>query len=254
MSELPSIPARWSAIGAAAIVGVAFVGFVAGTRDPQGTDRPRVVATAAAATTPATPETPTVPRYRDLALTRRGDNAQLYGAGLQAFALPPAGAPGERRVALTARSERRAYDGAPPTIPHPVEQQAAPACLACHEGGLAIGGKVARPMSHAPQQSCVQCHVPSADPRPPALGDDPPRAGASNGFVGLPSSGVGPRAWPGAPPQIPHAVFMRERCASCHGIAGHAGLRAQHDPRSSCLQCHVPVGDRLPQPFPRSAP
>ncbi len=248
---LPSSPARRSAIGAALVVGFAFVGFVAGTRDPQGSGRPDVVAPAAAAS-PASRGAPLVPRYRDLATTRRGDN--VYGSGLAGFAVPASTASVDRRPqAVIARTQRRAYEGAPPTIPHPVEQQAAPACLACHEQGVRIGGKVARAMSHGPQQACVQCHVPSADPRPPAAGGTG-TASSSSSFVGLPSSGSGPRAWPGAPPQIPHATFMRERCASCHGLAGHEGLRAQHDPRSSCLQCHVSVGDRLPQAYPRSAP
>ncbi|HRC56557.1 MAG TPA: hypothetical protein PKU97_11575, partial [Kofleriaceae bacterium] len=64
---------------------------------------------------------------------------------------------------------------------------------------------------------------------------------ADSAFVGLPAPGRGERAWPGAPPTIPHTTWMRERCDSCHGVWGASGLRSTHPWRQSCTQCHAPA-------------
>jgi cytochrome c-type protein NapB len=50
----------------------------------------------------------------------------------------------------------------------------------------------------------------------------------------------GSRAHPGAPPVIPHKVFMRENCLSCHsGPGGREEIRTTHPERTRCMQCHV---------------
>lgn len=141
------------------------------------------------------------------------------------------------RDAVGARGQLRAFDGAPPTIPHPVRQRSAAECLACHARGLAIGDAVARPAPHPAYASCTQCHVVSASPAPPS---PPGRAArAANGFRGLASPDRGDRAWAGAPPIIPHTTWMRQECGSCHGVSARAGLRATHPERRSCTQCHA---------------
>lgn len=158
--------------------------------------------------------------------------------------LPAAGpvpAPGleERALALAARAARRAYDGAPPVVPHPISQESSASCLACHGPGLVMRGKVATKISHAPHASCTQCHVPSGG------------LGLQAGVSAWPAQSAPPPApphpksspVPGAtlpPPKIPHATFMRGDCVSCHGPAGLFGLRTPHPERQSCLQCHVP--------------
>ena len=144
-------------------------------------------------------------------------------------------------VALLQRRERRAFDGAPPMIPHPVEQGgSAGDCLACHADGLKVAGKTAPVMSHSTLVSCTQCHV-SAEP-------DITMAAlpGGNSFVGMASPGAGPRAWLGAPPRIPHKTWMREDCASCHGLTGKPGLRTTHPERGSCTQCHAANQGTLP--------
>ncbi len=142
------------------------------------------------------------------------------------------------RAAVAERAMLRAFDGAPPSVPHPVRQRSAAECLACHASGLAIGEAVARPLSHPVYASCTQCHVVSASPVPPA---PPSRAAqAANGFEGLASPARGERAWPGAPPVIPHPTWMRQECGSCHGASARAGLHTTHPERRSCTQCHAP--------------
>jgi cytochrome c-type protein NapB len=63
---------------------------------------------------------------------------------------------------------------------------------------------------------------------------------AGNSFVGLNPPLKGTRAWPLAPPTIPHSTLMRSDCLSCHGPQGLYGLRTPHPERQSCVQCHVP--------------
>lgn len=152
----------------------------------------------------------------------------------------------DRDAALVRRAGRRAYDGAPPTIPHAVDQIAPPACLSCHGEGIVVAGKTAPVMSHPRHDSCVQCHVVAIDPRPDV--DTPPIL--ANDFVGVAAPHGGERAWPGAPPTIPHRTWMRERCDSCHGPRGALGMKSTHPWRQSCTQCHAPsavLDQRPPQ-------
>jgi nitrate reductase (cytochrome), electron transfer subunit len=146
----------------------------------------------------------------------------------------------ERALALRERASRRAFDGAPPVVPHPVAQDSAAACLACHGPGLVIKDKVASKMSHALHTSCTQCHVPAVGPRIPMPDMTLLEPLTENQFVGLKASLKGSRAWPQAPPTIPHSTLMRTDCLSCHGPQGLYGLRTPHPDRQSCMQCHAP--------------
>ena len=146
----------------------------------------------------------------------------------------------ERALALQQRAARRAYDGAPPVIPHPIAQDSSAACLACHGPGLAVKDKVASKISHAHYTSCTQCHVPSVGPQIPT-GEIALREPISeNQFVGLTAPLKGSRAWPTAPPTTPHPTQMRSDCMSCHGPQGLFGLRTPHPTRQACVQCHAP--------------
>jgi len=147
---------------------------------------------------------------------------------------------GGKQAALAQRSARRAYFGAPPVIPHPVRQQTQAECKACHELGIRIRGMAAPPYPHESYVSCTQCHAMSE----PNLPWDPdgqqadPRA-LPNSFVGERAPLEGDR-WTGiAPPALPHATFMHERCISCHGPNGRDAMKSTHPDRQSCLQCHV---------------
>jgi cytochrome c-type protein NapB len=151
--------------------------------------------------------------------------------------------------AVATREEQRAYDGAPPTIPHAIDQRSRPNCLLCHRDGVTIEADLVAPaMSHDPAMTgCVQCHVTGGDP--PVAGDGmaggPPVATT---FANDGRAGRGARAWPGAPPEVPHTTFLRERCASCHGVLA-SGLRTSHACQQSCEQCHAPAAglDQVPR-------
>ncbi len=144
------------------------------------------------------------------------------------------------------RAALRAYEGAPPVIPHAIADLNIQTCRSCHASGLRAGDKVARMVSHTYLTNCTQCHVEAA----PTITDDDPAAG--NLFAGLRPSGYGgTRAWAGAPPVIPHTTFMRTNCVSCHGEHGYDGWRPDHLSRTNCVQCHAPAAqfDQLAPTF-----
>lgn len=141
-------------------------------------------------------------------------------------------------TASTVRAQRRLYDGAPPVIPHPPLNIA---CTQCHTDV----GKEAPPLGFAPANphagtaglsglsNCQQCHV---FRRGEEVFVDSDFAGLAQAFARA------DRLYPGAPPVIPHPVFMRENCNSCHsGPTARPEIRCAHAQRTNCRQCHVPV-------------
>lgn len=143
--------------------------------------------------------------------------------------------PAMKLAAIADRAVNRAYDGAPPVIPHQVEQQSAASCLVCHGEGMKLAARIATKVSHAHFSSCTQCHVEANFSGPFRTVDDTP-----NNFVGLSRSGPGTRAFAGAPPTIPHTTWLREDCMSCHGTIARQGLRTTHPWFTNCTQCHAP--------------
>lgn len=219
------------------VLGVSLIGFLAGTRDsayerPEalpGEDEPELAGQARS--------------YRDQRSSARGQGSGWDRdlAALRALApdrLDPVDLEGASKAEdLAARAVRRAYDGAPPTIPHPVGQGGAAECLACHDEGLRIREVTARAIPHDAYTNCTQCHVVESGPAPGKVEQADPRA-VDNAFVGLSSPTEGPR-WSLAPPQIPHSTRMRDNCLSCHGPLGANALRSTHPSRESCTQCHT---------------
>jgi len=140
----------------------------------------------------------------------------------------------EKRFALAMREKNRAFNGAPPTVPHPIAESSAESCVACHSQGTQTATLRIPRMSHPFLSNCTQCHVGTASP------DMPNAMVRANHFVGLAAPEGGPRAFAGAPPQIPHSTWMRVDCLSCHGQASYRGLQTTHPWRQNCQQCHAP--------------
>lgn len=223
----------------AVVLTLSFVGFAVGTR----------------ATDPV-PESPVhepparqanVPDARSYAELREAPpNIAVTWPQAEARLAAQASAQERDRDAMRAeRDLRRAYDGAPPTVPHPVAQRDVGSCLSCHQQGLSVGGKTASAMSHDFKSQCLQCHAQEGGTG--AAGDvllADALAGQGtygrNVFAGYRGPTTGERAWNIAPPEIPHRTFMRENCLSCHAEGGSAPLRTTHPERASCQQCHAP--------------
>lgn len=227
-----------------AIVGIAFVGYFVGLRQkaPTAIESKPAQRSAAGDAIPAR-------SYAEVRANPLGPNA-AFRSSLDALRPSTTPAPTrvtpaseeEKRVAMQERERLRAYDGAPPTIPHAVDQMTSEACLLCHENGKQIGDQVARPMPHGHLAVCTQCHVPDLTDRAPTVLSE------GNSFAALPASNEGRRAWEGAPPVIPHATNMRENCLACHGGLGRDAIRTTHPWRQSCQQCHAPSADLNQQP------
>lgn len=145
--------------------------------------------------------------------------------------------PGPTPLAPTpVRADRRAYHGAPPVIPHP---PLAASCTTCH-GTTArdlpgLGVAPANPHQKTPGLSaaarCQQCHVFQTSSTQLV----------ANAFQGLSTQlRRGDRLYPTAPPVMPHPLFMREACASCHTGPGiRPEIRCSHPERLNCIQCHA---------------
>ncbi len=145
--------------------------------------------------------------------------------------------PEEKSFALAIREDNRAFNGAPPTVPHPIEQMSSETCAVCHQNGAKTATLRISKMSHGFLANCTQCHVEQ----------NPVHMTASqfreNSFVGLAAPTGGPTAYTGAPPQIPHSTWMRIDCLSCHGFTGNQGIRTTHPWRQNCQQCHSPSAE-----------
>ena len=142
--------------------------------------------------------------------------------------------PEQKSFAISLREQNRSFNGAPPTIPHPVEQMSTQSCMACHGQGVKTQSLSISKMSHQFLENCTQCHVESNPQHMPAA------LFGESSFVGMPTPTGGSRAFKDAPPMIPHSTWMRVDCMSCHGPTGKHGIRSTHPWRTSCLQCHAP--------------
>ena len=165
--------------------------------------------------------------------------ASCAGPTADRVAVP--GADGAVKTAAFERAERRAFDGAPPIVPH---QNFGMTCTECHDlQGMEVEGVgFAPPSPHEATlgmsafSRCQQCHVFSV-----ADGEF-----KGNTFAGLSQDlRRGARLNPFAPPTLPHKTFMRENCTACHsGPAAREEIRTDHPERPRCQQCHVPVTTR----------
>lgn len=159
-----------------------------------------------------------------------------------------------RRRTLAVFYARRAYPGAPPVIPHPVDEGDAfgKACLACHgSGGWVPRFEAFAPVTPHPDFiSCRQCHVPQT----PA----PTVRGSISDWQPISPPPLQGSAMPGSPPPIPHALQMRENCRACHGGPGAvAELRTTHPQRVTCRQCHAlgaPAAEAFTRPLDGARP
>ena len=67
--------------------------------------------------------------------------------------------PEQKAFALALREQNRAFNGAPPTVPHPIDQMSTQTCMACHGEGMKTESLRISKMSHQFLENCTQCHV-----------------------------------------------------------------------------------------------
>ena len=143
-----------------------------------------------------------------------------------------------RPTSFSERAARRAFDGAPPVIPHvPLGVD----CVTCHTPTgkeiPTVGVAPANPHHGDPQagafENCRQCH----------LFSQTSTIFRDNSFQGrLQERHAAERAYPTAPPVTPHTLNMRADCLACHaGPAARPEIVCSHPERTNCVQCHVTV-------------
>jgi cytochrome c-type protein NapB len=137
--------------------------------------------------------------------------------------------------ARKARAKTRAFYGAPPVIPHDVDDETNAACMECHYEEQDDGSLLSMSVPHDRFTNCRQCHVTQEPALPKSVA-----VSLETSWKGLAEPGTGSRAHAEAPPVIPHKLFLRERCLACHGEEGLTeGVATEHPERSNCRQCHV---------------
>lgn len=254
MNDRPNNPGerprlRGGTLIALVVMGAGFVGLFIGTQGTSSSSQMRKRALEEAVMRPVqegvreASSAPGAVRWDELVSAKRGPNAGFVNTldKLVQPEIPTEDYPGrETRLeeTLVARAENRAFDGAPPTVPHTMDERHAHACLSCHGEGLVVptqgGPRVAPRMSHELHTQCSQCHV-ASERETVVWAESPPLDSA---FVAL-RSAPGDRFFPDSPPTTPHGTSMRGTCTSCHGPLGDPGLRTTHPERQNCLQCHA---------------
>ncbi|MEZ4459455.1 MAG: hypothetical protein R3E66_06945 [bacterium] len=147
---------RALSVGALVMTAVAFVGFFVGTEDTyEGRGYSYVPP-------PQNGDAPVVLSYQERMTTPRHVNSH-FAASFSTLAISPealgdATDPALRAQAREARQSGRAYEGAPPTVPHPMDQvEHLVVCRATVQGKhyWSRGPKI----SHERYTNCTQCHV-----------------------------------------------------------------------------------------------
>lgn len=240
----PKRKANATALFAFVVVSVAVVGYFTGLQAPMKvtarTTPPSATDSGTADHVPLKVGVIPATHYSDMAALSVDRRPDTQLASLKSVVEPLAEVridPQEKLTALRQRAENRAFNGAPPTIPHAIDQRSDASCVACHKDGVVTKSLRISRMSHAFLTNCTQCHVESRPRHMPAT------VVRENTFAGLPAPSAGPRAFASAPPQIPHSTWMRSDCMSCHGYEGLHGLRTTHPWRNSCQQCHAPSAE-----------
>ncbi len=137
------------------------------------------------------------------------------------------------------RETLRAFHGAPPVVPHGIEEEGRTNCIACHGPGQQAAGRVVAAVTPHPNwDQCRQCHVPRVTDK----------VFVASTFTGLPEPEPFTMPSPFLPPYIPHRLDndRERRCETCHiGVQAVPELRPAHGPRTNCRQCHIPLQGEL---------
>ncbi len=246
-TPVPPVVRRTLTIAGAIAAGVGLVGFLSGPAEPVTVERFQPTAPQA-----LPGNVLAAPSYREVDSRMVGPNRQWISTfdslkqDRPSLFDPVVRTAAMKDAALRDRLRTRAFEGAPPVVPHRIEHQSASSCLVCHQNGLKLGDRIATRISHPHYTNCLQCHVEQVGSLPSTVVVHSPSGHVepiTNTFAGLVRLGPGDRAMPHAPPMIPHTTQMRNDCASCHGLVARPGLRTTHPWLNNCTQCHVAAAE-----------
>ena len=138
---------------------------------------------------------------------------------------------------LIARINRRAYDGAPPTIPHAINYRDVRSCSVCHsqDSNVLVAGQRAPAMSHPYLANCTQCHAPS-EGLAFAVRSGTTGLVVENAFHGTKRSG---KRHPGLPRSASHgaASCLDEGKIACHAMDRGCLMPLSHLTRRDRIVC-----------------
>ena len=172
-----------------------------------------------------------------------------------AWAIPPSAPanPAVKQRLLKDVYARRAFPGAPPSIPHPPQGDGhyASNCNACHEKGgyVPVLNAYTPPTPHPEFEHCQQCHT------YPTRTDE--QLFRQIDWQAAQPPALHRPALAGNPPPIPHTLQLRDNCLACHGgPSAPLEIRTSHPEREQCRQCHVPrsLHEGPPAFFPTDLP
>jgi 5-methylcytosine-specific restriction endonuclease McrA len=142
-------------------IAAAFAGFFVGMDKPELAASRRNVKPADFRTPESTPNVLPAVVYGKMNGIERGPNAAWENSINKLVPSLPENTKGLRQVSLADRALNRAFKGAPPVIPHRVNQQDPAGCMSCHDEGKILGDHVAAIIPHNFRPNCTQCHVES---------------------------------------------------------------------------------------------
>ncbi|MDH4200056.1 MAG: nitrate reductase cytochrome c-type subunit [Spirochaetia bacterium] len=148
----------------------------------------------------------------------------------------------DRAAYVNQRAKSRAYEGAPPVIPHFITKSGTRYCLSCHGKGI-VFEREARVMNqknalskitpHPTWVNCLQCHVIQNDVR----------LFHKNKFKTFRLAHPEKIAKTGeevAPPLRPHQEENRENCVVCHlSKTADSSIIPKHGMMEGCEACHM---------------
>lgn len=177
--------------------------------------------------------TETVERSKPMELIKH--ESRNYNSKKSSVAPGTAVSAGMKQRQLFSYYALRAYPGAPPSIPHPVDNnmQQSQSCNVCHEkGGFVPKLNAFTPLTPHPEyENCLQCHALQTTDT----------VFREHDWTSVKPPAIKRAALPGSPPPMPHTLQMRTDCAACHvGPAAPLEIRCGHPERLNCIQCHVP--------------
>lgn len=141
----------------------------------------------------------------------------------------------QKKKGRSGRGDRRPFYTAPPVVPHEITSRGSRECLTCHSQVREIGGEITIKTPHVQFTNCLQCHVQGKQEDLPVL---------KTLWTGLKEPKNSSKLHEFVPMTIPHRIFLRENCLSCHGPKNkNKKMRASHPERTNCMQCHVPNAD-----------
>jgi len=165
----------------------------------------------------------------------------IIAVNLVIFSLFNCGKKDEHTQMREKRESLRAYEGAPPVIPHSINRTTSDYCLVCHEKGVIFEAEAvvmnqknaqAKITPHPQWVNCIQCHGLRIDDSKFRKNKFMPYRITSTPFTKTKDN-------EGTPPAMPHMLQNHDNCIVCHlSKTAYATIIPEHGETEGCPLCH----------------